>query len=506
VDQALEAAIAARLVTIDRDRIVERIWEGDHTVWSDHPEEVSDRLGWLRIQRHIDARVPEFEMLRQDVIAEGFTTAVLLGMGGSSLAPEVLYQSFGPQEGGLRLIVLDSTDPRQLADTEADIDLDHTLFIVSSKSGSTVETLSHLAYFWEKLPHGRHFIAITDYGTGLERIARDRDFRAVFINPPDIGGRYSALSCFGLVPAVLCGIDAGLLLEGAERMAAFCDPGIPARLHPGAWLGAALGEAARHGRDKLTLVLPPEIEMLGHWIEQLVAESTGKEGEGIVPVEGELLGDPAVYGNDRVFVALGDDPSLGPLQAAGQPVFHVPFEGPASLGAEFWRWEFATAIACYVLGVNPFDQPNVQEAKEATAVVLAGGGGDPATPPLSDVLGLIGPGDYLAILAYLPRNDEVLGRLQRVRHALRDRYRVATTVGFGPRFLHSTGQLHKGGPNTGVFIQVVDEPREDRPVPGQPFTFGELEAAQALGDLDTLRAHGRRVARVSLEDLEGAAL
>lgn len=506
MDQTLEAAIAARLETIDRDRIVERIWDGDHTVWSDHPEEVSDRLGWLRIQRHIDARIPEFEMLRQDVIAEGFTTAVLLGMGGSSLAAEVLYQSFGPQEGGLRLIVLDSTDPRQLAATEADLDLDHTLFIVSSKSGSTVETLSHLAYFWEKLPRWRHFIAITDYGTGLERIGRDREFRAVFINPPDIGGRYSALSCFGLVPAVLCGIDAGLLLEGAERMAGFCDPGIPARLHPGAWLGAALGEAALHGRDKLTLVLPPEIEVLGHWIEQLVAESTGKEGQGIVPVEGELLADPAVYGNDRMFVALGEDPFLGPLEAAGHPVLRVPFEGPASLGAEFWRWEFATAIACYVLGVNPFDQPNVQEAKEATAVVLAGGGGDPATPPLADVLAQVRAGDYLAILAYLPRNEEILGRLQRVRHALRDRYRVATTVGFGPRFLHSTGQLHKGGPNTGVFIQVVDEPREDRHVPGQPYSFAELEAAQALGDLDALRMHRRRVARVSLENLEGAVL
>jgi glucose-6-phosphate isomerase len=506
VDQILEEAIAARLETIDRDRIVERIWDGDHTVWSDHPEEVSDRLGWLRIQRHIDARVPEFEMLRQDVIADGFTTAVLLGMGGSSLAPEVMYESFGPQEGGLRLIVLDSTDPRQLADTEADIDLERTLFIVSSKSGSTVETLSHLAYFWEQLPDGCHFVAVTDYGTGLERIGRDRNFRAVFINPPDIGGRYSALSCFGLVPAVLCGIDVRLLLESADRMASFCGPGVAARTNPGAWLGAVLGEAALHGRDKLTLVLPPKIERLGQWIEQLIAESTGKQGRGIVPVEAEELAPPSAYGDDRLFVALDGHPLLAGLEAAGQPVFHIPFEAPASLGAEFWRWEFATAIACYVLGVNPFDQPNVQAAKEATAVVLAGGGGDPATPPLAEVLAQVRPGDYLAILAYLPRNEEVLARLQRVRHALRDRYKVATTVGFGPRFLHSTGQLHKGGPNTGVFIQVIDEPREDRPVPGQPFTFAELEAAQALGDLDTLRRHGRRVTRVSLAELERAAL
>lgn len=506
MDQSLEAAIAARLETIDRDRIVERIWDGDHTVWSDRPDEIVDRLGWLRIQRHIRARIPEFEMLRQDVIAEGFTTALLLGMGGSSLAPEVLHQSFGPREGGLRLVVLDSTDPRQLAETEAGLHLDRTLFIVSSKSGSTVETLSHLAYFWERHPNGRHFVAITDYGTGLERIARDREFRAVFINPPDIGGRYSALSCFGLVPAVLCGIDVEPLLEGAERMAGFSQPGIQAKLHPGAWLGSALGEAALHGRDKLTLVLPPEVEGLGAWIEQLVAESTGKEGQGIVPVESEDLAGPGAYGNDRVFVALREDPLLEPLEAAGHPVLRIPYEGPASLGAEFWRWEFATAVASYVLGVNPFDQPNVQEAKEATAVVLAGGGGDTATPLLADVLATIQPGDYLAILAYLPRNQDVLRRLQNVRHVLRDRYRVATTVGFGPRFLHSTGQLHKGGPNTGVFIQVVDEPREDRHVPGQPYSFAELEAAQALGDLDTLRRHGRRVSRLSLEELEGAIL
>ncbi len=506
VDQALESAIAARLDSIDRDRVIPRVWDHDHTVWSDQPDEISDRLGWLRAQRHFQARIPEFEMLRQDVIAEGFTTALLLGMGGSSLAPEVMHQSFGKQDNGLRLLVLDSTDPRQIAETEAALDLDRTLFIVSSKSGSTIETLSHLAYFWEQVPDGRHFIAITDYGTGLERIGRDRGFRAVFINPPDIGGRYSALSCFGLVPAVLCGIDASALLDEADRMAGFCEPGIPARLNPGAWLGAALGEAALQGRDKLTLVLPPEVESLGHWIEQLVAESTGKHGTGIVPVEAEELGPPEVYGNDRVFVALREHPALEPLEVAGHPVLRVPCEAAASLGAEFWRWEFATAIACHVLGVNPFDQPNVQEAKEATAVVLAGGGGDPTTPPLDAVLSQIRPGDYLALLAYLPRNEATLERLRRARHALRDSYRVATTVGFGPRFLHSTGQLHKGGPNNGIFIQVVDEPGIDRPVPGQPYTFAELEAAQALGDLGTLKQHGRRVARVSIEALEEAVL
>lgn len=506
VDLVLESAIANRLDAIDRDQVIQRIWDHDHTVWSDQPDEISDRLGWLRAQRHFQARIPEFEMLRQDVIAEGFTTALLLGMGGSSLAPEVLHQSFGKRDNGLRLLVLDSTDPRQIAETESAIDLDRTLFIVSSKSGSTIETLSHLAYFWEQVPDGRHFVAITDFGTGLERIGRERGFRAVFINPPDIGGRYSALSCFGLVPAVLCGIDAHALLEEADRMAGFCEPGIPARLNPGAWLGAAIGEAALHGRDKLTLVLPAEVESLGHWIEQLVAESTGKHGKGIVPIEAEELGPPGVYGTDRLFVALSEDPALVPLEAAGHPVLRIPHETVTALGAEFWRWEFATAIACHVLGVNPFDQPNVQEAKEATAVVLAGGGGDPATPPLDAVLAQVRPGDYLAILAYLPRDPATVQRLRRIRHALRDRYRVATTVGFGPRFLHSTGQLHKGGPNNGVFIQLVDEPHVDRPVPGQPYTFAELEAAQALGDLGTLKQHGRRVTRASIEELEEAAL
>jgi len=414
-----------------------------------------------------------------------------------------MHQAF-PDSGGLRLIVLDSTDPGQMADVEAQVDLARTLFVVSSKSGGTIETLSHLAYFWEKIPSGRHFIAITDPGTHLEQVARERGFRSVFPNYPEIGGRYSALSCFGLVPAVLCGIDASDLLEGAERIAGFCEPGIPARLNPGAWLGAALGEAALAGRDKLTLVLPPEIELLGHWIEQLVAESSGKNGQGIVPVESECPGSPAVYGSDRLFVVLGDDGQLSELEAAGQPILRIPYDGPAAIGAEFWRWEFATAIACHVLGVNPFDQPNVQGAKEATAAVLAGKGGDPRTPALESVLATVRPGDYIAILAFLPRNPTIAARLSRVRHQLRDRYTVATTLGFGPRFLHSTGQLHKGGPNTGVFIQVVDEPPHDRPVPGQPYTFGELEAAQAQGDLDALRAHGRRVSRVGLEELERA--
>ncbi len=362
MDQALEAAIAARLDAIDRDSIVERIWAGDHTVWSDHPEEVSDRLGWLRVQRHIQARVPEFEMLRQDVVAEGFTTAVLLGMGGSSLAPEVMYESFGQREGGLRLIVLDSTDPRQLVATEAVLDLERTLFIVSSKSGSTVETLSHLAYFWEKRPDGRHFIAITDYGTGLERIARDRDFRAVFINPPDIGGRYSALSCFGTrAGSPLQDRRVGPLLGADSHV--FCGQ-VAARLNPGA--AAPSSRSAVHGRDKLTR-LPPKIRTSrpeSNW-----CGASWKPRRRTAP--------PAAYGAERrLFVTLDGHPSgwHGSRRATQSS---IPFEGPVSLGAEFWRWGVRNRHRLLRLGVNPFDQPNVRAAKEATAVVLAGGGGDP---------------------------------------------------------------------------------------------------------------------------------
>jgi hypothetical protein len=429
--------------------------------------------------------------------------------------------TLGVAPGMLDLIVLDTTNPGQVVAVEASLDLATTLFIVASKSGGTIETRSHLAYFWEKVRDGRQFVAITDEGTSLDRLATERGFRRVFRSQPDIGGRYSALSHFGLVPAALIGADLDALLAGARDMARACSAMIEPAANPGAWLGALMGEAALAGRDKLTLVLPEALSTFGYWVEQLIAESTGKEGRGILPVEGEPPGAPEVYGNDRLFVVIDEtretkDESgegLAALDAARHPVVRLASNSEpgtrnsdlaSALGAEFFRWEFATAVAGQVLGINPFDQPNVQEAKDATARILDGREVEAATPPLDRVLGVVEPGDYIALCAYLPRNAETSAALAAARLALRNRYRVATTVGFGPRFLHSTGQLHKGGPPTGVFIQVVDRPDVDLAIPGEAYTFGELHAAQALGDLASLRAHGRRVARVTLAELMSA--
>jgi hypothetical protein len=386
---------------------------------------------------------------------------------------------------------------------ERDFGLDGAVFIVASKSGGTIETRSQFEYFWAKTPDPSRYVVITDPGSALEALARERDIEALFLNPPDIGVRNSALSFFGLVPAALCGVDLDVLLAGAADMAEACRE--PANANPGAWLGAVIGEAALAGRDKLTLVLPPECAGLGPWIEQLIAESTGKEGRGIVPVEGAPLGPPEVYGTDRLFVALGDHPGLDVLERAGHPVIRLPYAGVEQVGGEFFRWEFATAVAGHVLGIQPFDQPNVQEAKDATSRVLAGEtpGGEPL--PAEVALASLRAGDYLAITAFVPRTAAMEERLTAVRLALRDRFGVAATVGFGPRFLHSTGQLHKGGPNTGVFLQVVGDDPEDAAVPGAAYTFGQLERAQADGDLAALLAHGRRAARLSLEELERLA-
>src|SRR5207248_1622498 len=344
-----------------------------------------------------------------------------------------------------------------------------------SKSGTTTETLAHLAYFWEKVPDGSRFAAITDPGTPLESTARDRGFRACFSNPPDLGGRYSALSYFGLVHGPLIGMDLDALLDGAVEMAHACASCVSPADNPGAWLGAVMGEAGRAGRDKVTLVLDDRIRTFGYWVEQLIAESTGKEGRGLVPVEGEDVGPPDVYGDDRLFVGVGTDdalrPGLEPLEHAGHPAVLLRLGDPIELGGEFFRWEFATAVAGHALDIHPFDQPNVQEAKDATKRLLASG--DVTPSPYDDVgavLKEVRPGDYIAIQAYIPRNEETERRLHDARMRLRDRFRVATTVGFGPRFLHSTGQLHKGGPDTGVFLQVVEEPAEDVPIQGEPYS------------------------------------
>ncbi|MGB4861606.1 MAG: bifunctional transaldolase/phosoglucose isomerase [Tepidiformaceae bacterium] len=501
----VSAAVESRLREMDSSDLVGRIWKRDHTVWKPDPTEIANRLDWLTVADDLADQAKALTEFAKSVWDEGYTTAVLLGMGGSSLAPEVLQTTFGTVPGALTLHVLDATDPDQIAALEAGLDLEHTLFIVSSKSGTTIETLSQFAHFWSKVPDGAHFIAVTDPGTSLQKLAEERVFRRVFANPPDIGGRYSALSYFGLVPAALIGVDVAVLLKRAHQMMEACGQSGSAEANPGAWLGAILGEAALAGRNKLTLVLPEAMASLANWIEQLIAESTGKEGRGILPVAGEPPGAPAVYGKDRLFVVYGDDPSLQALEKAGHPVVRLAYHDPYQLGAEFFRWEFATAVAGHILQINAFDQPNVQEAKEATNKILAGQKVDSSTPPVDQVLGEVKEGDYIALTAYVPRNDEWERRLQRVRVALRDRYHVATTIGFGPRFLHSTGQMHKGGPNQGVFLQVVSQPEVDLPIPGETKTFGELKSAQADGDLESLRAHGRRVARMTPAELEALA-
>jgi transaldolase/glucose-6-phosphate isomerase len=496
-------AVTERLQRIDEDKVIPRIWRKDHTVWKDDPTEITNRLGWLNVMDLMHERIGELEAFATQAAADGFETAVLLGMGGSSLAPEVFSRTFGTAEGALELIVLDTTHPDTIARVSGQLDLRTTLFIVASKSGTTTETLSHFAFFWSQVRDGTHFVAITDPGTPLEMLARERGFRAVFLNPDDIGGRYSALSYFGLVPAALIGDPLHELLDRAEEMATASAGMVPAAQSPGAMLGAVMGECAKAGRDKVTLFLPDEIASFGNWVEQLIAESTGKEDVGIVPIVGEPLGDPSVYGEDRVFVAIGEHEGLDALETLGHPALRIAYEDSEQIGAEFFRWEMATAVACYVLGINAFDQPNVQEAKDATKEILASGAvEDPGLDELGVLLKEVGAGDYVAILAYIDRTSETEDLLQTVRMAIRDRYRVATTVGFGPRFLHSTGQLHKGGANNGVFIQVVDRDRgTDIEIPGAPYTFGTLIDAQALGDLRSLRNRGRRVARVALDQL-----
>jgi glucose-6-phosphate isomerase len=504
----LRDAVEARIDRIGAEDVVGRIWRRDHTVWGTDPTEIADRLGWLDVHTRMREHVAGLRAFARDCADDGLRTAVLLGMGGSSLAPEVFRDSFGVASGALDLVVLDSTHPDQVLAVDRAVDPARTLFVVASKSGTTVETTSHLAHFRQRVPDGSRFVAITDPGTPLAATAADQGFRRVFENPPDIGGRYSALSFFGLVPAALIDADLGALLDGAVAMAGSCGVDVDVGTNPAARLGAWLGEAATAGRDKLTPVVPAATRSTGAWLEQLVAESTGKDGTGVVPVDGERIGSPAVYGDDRFFVAAGDVEggaagALDRLEAAGHPALRWPGGRARDLGAEMFRWELATAVAGHVLGVRPFDQPDVQSAKDATARFLASG-----TAPvveagdLDAVVGSVGRGDYVAIQAYLPRNPAMSARLAVVRERIRAARRVAVTIGFGPRFLHSTGQLHKGGPDSAVCIQVVGPPAEDIEIPGRDITFGELLAAQAAGDLEALRSRGRRAVRVRLDELE----
>jgi glucose-6-phosphate isomerase len=502
----LAAAVDTASAELAERRAVARLVERDHTLWQSDPTEVADRLGWLDCPASMRPQVPHLLDVADECGADGLERVVVLGMGGSSLFPEVLARTFGSRPDRLQLTVLDTTDAAAVARVTADWPAARTLFLGASKSGTTIETRSHLEHFWAELPEPANFAVTTDDGSAFAALAAERSFRATFVNPSDIGGRYSALSLFGLVPAALAGVAPDGLLDGADALMG--------DLAPAARLAAVLGGGVRAGRDKLTFVLDPRIASFGLWVEQLIAESTGKQGTGVVPIVGEPLGPPEVYGTDRVFVAIGDvgddaAKALDALLGAGHPVVHVPFgaEGAelvGDLGRQVLLWEAATALTGALLGINPFDQPDVAAAKAATQKVLdAGHVPDVPVQPVRSALADVGAGDYVAIQAYVDPNGEAVDDLERIRVAIRDRLAVATTVGLGPRFLHSTGQLHKGGPPTGVFLQVVvDDPdTPDVAIPGQPFGFATLKQAQAAGDLATLRERGLRAARVDLADL-----
>ena len=510
----------------ERD-VIGRIWRRDHTVWKPQPQEISNRLGWLTITDQMRQQIPDLESFAAGVRAEGFRHAVLLGMGGSSLGPEVLGRVFGSAGGHPKLIVLDSTVPSWVRAAASEIDPDRTLFLVSSKSGSTLESNTLYSYFWNMandtaagVDAGRQFVAITDPGTSLEKLAHERGFRRVFQNPPDIGGRYSVLSYFGLVPAALIGLDLNSLLDRAHRMRNGCSSPAFAGDNAGALMGALIGVFAHHGRDKLTCVTSPSIRSFGLWAEQLVAESLGKEGRGIVPVVDEPLESPDSYRDDRVFVYLrldGDDNSevdeaVRRIGASGQPVVRFDLRDRYDIGAEFYRWEFAVAVIGAIWTINPFDQPDVQSAKDMTDRVLREfrrSGRPPCVEAVGSIKNLVAgpsPRSYLAINAYLSQTPAIDRAVSFLRREIARRYRIATTFGYGPRYLHSTGQLHKGGPSTGLFLQLCSDRNEDLPIPGYPFTFGTLADSQALGDLQALRQSGKPTASVCLGRDEEAGI
>jgi glucose-6-phosphate isomerase len=522
-----------------------RIWAKDATFWSADPAvqaTIRDRLGWLTISAATRAQIPDLTGFAAEVRKAGFKAVVVLGMGGSSLGAEVFGTDFPTAPGHPEVYVLDSTSPDRVLLVKGGLDPRTTLYIVASKSGTTTEALALLQFFWAEVERvkkdraGENFVAITDPGTPLEALARERGFRRVWTSPAGMGGRYAVLSLVGLVPAALMGVDCGTLLDRAEAMAAACAADVPAAENPALWLGAALGALAQAGRDKVTLILPPAIREFGAWVEQLLAESTGKAGTGILPVEGEPLGPPEVYGDDRVFVRLTlageedseQDAAVEALIAAGHPVITVALRDVYDLGGEFFRWELATAVAGHLLGVNPFDEPNVAESKENTQrlldhyrrkrrlpedeptveegmISLYGGpeGGEDLADTLARFLHSVQPGDYIALLAYVSPTNETMDLLDEVRTCLRDELRVATTLGYGPRYLHTTGQLHQGGPPTGVFLLITADEAQEGRIPGGDYSFAVLIRAQALGDLAALRANNRRVVRLHLAEPEG---
>ena len=537
--------VDACLAELQRRDAVGRTWRGDHTVWKPDPAEITDRLGWLTVTDAMRESVADLEDFARQVHGDGIRHVVLLGMGGSSLGPEVLRQTFGTPAfagetaGFPELIVLDSTIPARVKSVTNAIDPARTLFLVSSKSGTTIEPNVLYRYFRRVVEErvgvaraGRTFAAVTDEGTPLAELGASDGFRRVFVNPSDIGGRYSVLSYFGLVPAALIGLDVGAILDRADGMREAASPGntggrtlrgrdgqapgyravSPVAENPGAWLGAVLGCMAEAGRDKVTLAASPSVRSFGLWVEQLLAESTGKEGKGIIPIAGEPLAPPECYGDDRLFVYLrleGDDncatdAAMDAIEESGQPVVSLRLRDRYGLFAEMYRWEFATAVAGAVLGIHPFNQPDVQSAKDMTDRVLGrvqATGKRPvveASGSLGGLLAQASPGDYLAVMAYVRETPETDAALDDLRLEVMGQYGIATTVGYGPRFLHSTGQLHKGGPASGLLLQITAEHAHDLDIPGREYTFGGLADAQAMGDFEALAARGLRMARAHL--------
>jgi transaldolase/glucose-6-phosphate isomerase len=515
--EELQSATAERVKKALSERVAERIWRRDPSLWGGPGvPEIENRLGWLTVSEPMLEQASDLHEFAASVRADGLTHAVLLGMGGSSLGPEVIRLSFGEVPDGLSLTVLDSTHPDVVLSVADSVPIDRTLFIVSSKSGGTIETLSHYRYF-ASLAGPEQFIAITDPGSPLETLANDNGFRRVFLNPPDIGGRYSVLSYFGLVPAALMGVSIEALLHRCQVAEQNCAHYDSSESNSGLWLGATLGELANQGRDKLTFIVSEPIQSFGLWAEQLVAESTGKQGRGILPVADEPLGDASVYGSDRVFAYLRNtdqpnadlDAAVEALADAGQPTLTLATHGPADLGRIFFLAEFAVAVAGWALEINPFDQPNVQEAKDKTKEVLDAG--LPTIDPASDealraLLTDAGPPHYVAVLGYLPPSDELDAAVSELRASIRELTGAAVTFGYGPRFQHSTGQEHKGGAPVGRFLQLVNTPTRDADIPGAGYSFGTLCAAEAAGDLETLRSHGLPAERVALEADPAAAV
>lgn len=500
----LEPAVDAAATELAAADAVTRLWGRDHTLFQDDPAECANRMGWLDSPQASSDVWDDLVAFAAEV-AETSDDVVLMGMGGSSLFPEVLARTFGSAAGYPTLHVLDSTDPdavRRVLDATAP---DRTFHLASSKSGTTLETRSHLELFWERSGDPTRFAVVTDPGSALGELARSRSFREVFENDPDIGGRYAALSLFGMVPAALIDADGDAILEAALDMADALEPDADdAETNVGLRLGAAFGAAARSGRDQLTIVLTPALESFGLWLEQLVAESTGKHGVGVIPVVGESVATICATTAKRLVVTVGDVEGIADLRSCDAPLIELSLEELPDVGAHVLLWEVAVALAGKVLGINPFDQPDVEAAKVAARALLDSDAPEsPPVVPLSTALAAIAPGDCLALCAFVDPGSDVADRLEDTRHRLAGELGVASTLGFGPRFLHSTGQLHKGGPASIVVVQVVSDPApgHDLAIPGQSFTFGAFKAAQAAGDLEALHTSGHRAFRVALEDL-----